>query len=399
MKTTTPITAIALSLALSAFTAVAAVTVTIPSQPVVSPEKIVTIGYDLASASALSNVVAVSISTNAGASFFSTCTNFIGDVGNNVATGTAKQILWYAMRDTLPTNNYPYTRVRVWASDSMALIPAGPFQMGTNNLAYESQMTDAGPNHTVTLGAFYMDNYLVTSQQWHEVRTWALANGYTFGAGSGKAATHPVQTVSWYDCVKWCNARSQKEDLTPCYYLDAAQTVIYKAGNSNAWNDAVKWTANGYRLPTEAEWEKAARGGAVGMRFPWSDVQTISRAQANYYGNTTYPYDLGPDGSNPLFTPGGSPYTSPAGYFAPNGYGLYDMAGNVFEWCWDWYGGIYYASSPASDPRGPASGTSRVLRGGSWLSGFAFDCRVAYRYGNTPDETNYYFGLRCVRGL
>ncbi|MCX7002242.1 MAG: formylglycine-generating enzyme family protein, partial [bacterium] len=321
-----------------------------------------------------------------------------GAVGNNVAAGTGNQILWNALQDTLPTNNYSKMQARVWASDSMALIPAGPFQMGTNNLPFEYQMVDAGPNHTVTLSAFYMDKYEVTSQQWRDVYIWATDNGYELNAGNAKAPNHPAHSVTWYDCVKWCNARSEKEGLTPCYYTAAVQTQIYRIGQIGLTNDCVNWSANGYRLPTEAEWEKAARGGAVGMRFPWSSVQTISRAQANYYGNPMYfTYDLGPEGYNPLFTPGGYPYTSPVGYFAPNGYGLYDMAGNVYEWCWDWYDDTYYSSSPSSNPTGPATGTYRVLRGGLWASG-ADDGRVAYRYRNLPDGPHYFIGFRCMRG-
>ncbi|MCX7001753.1 MAG: SUMF1/EgtB/PvdO family nonheme iron enzyme [bacterium] len=219
-----------------------------------------------------------------------------------------------------------------------------------------------------------------------------------FGAGSGKGATHPVQTVSWYDCVKWCNARSEKEGLTPCYYTNVAQTLVYRGGSANLSNEWVKWTANGYRLPTEAEWEKAARGGAVGMRFPWSNVQTISRAQANYCGETGYTYDLGPNGYNPLFTPGDMPYTSPVGYFKANGYGLYDMAGNVEEWCWDWYGSTYYASSPSSNPTGPTTGTYRVLRDGDWIN-TANNCCVANRNKIAPDSLIFDIGFRCVRGL
>jgi len=394
----TPITAIILSLALCAFTTFAAVTVTNVAAGV-SPGKVVTISYALASPSALTNVVAVSISTNAGATFFSTCTNFSGDVGNNVATGTAKQIIWYARYDTLPTNNYPNTRVRVWASDSMALIPAGAFQMGTNNLPFEDEMPDAGPNHTVTIGAFYMDKYLVTSQQWKDVYIWATNNGYAFAnPGAGKAATHPVYVVSWYNCVKWCNARSEKEGLTPCYYTSAVQTQIYRIGQISLTNDCVNWTANGYRLPTEAEWEKAARGGAAGMRFPWSDANTITNSRANYSGDTYIEYDLGPDGNNPLFTPGGEPFDSPVGYFAPNGYGLYDMAGNVWEWCWDWYDYSWYSNGGATqnDTCGPASGTGRVLRGGSWSDDAGY-CRVAFRSGNSPDVAFLNVGFRCVR--
>jgi len=378
MKVTTIIAGV-LSLALGAFTAFAAVTVTNVTA-VASPEAFVTISYDLASASALTNAVGVSISTNAGATFFSTCTNFTGAVGNNVATGTAKLILWSAREDTLPIGIYSNTRVRVWASDSMALIPAGPFQMGSNSFAdgFGNDPSDASPRHTVTLSAFYMDKYEVTSQQWFAVRNWAMANGYTFGAGagSGKGATHPVQMVSWYDCVKWCNARSQKEGLTPCYYTSAVQTQIYRIGQISLNSACVNWSANGYRLPTEAEWEKAARGGASGHRFPWSQCDTITFTNANYYsywegGVPYYPYDKATQsGFNPTFATGGSPYTSPVGYFAPNGYGLYDMAGNVREWCWDWYDGSWYSNGSATqtDTSGPSSGSYRVVRGGSWCS-------------------------------
>jgi len=285
----------------------------------------------------------------------------------------------------------------------MTLIPAGAFQMGTNNLPYEDEMTDAGPNHTVNLSAFYMDKYEVPYAVWTGVYQWALGNGYDFdNAGYGKAMNHPVLDVSWYDCVKWCNARSEMQGLTPCYYTDASQSTLYKSGLIDVANTAVKWDANGYRLPTEAEWEKAARGGAVGMRFPWSNVQTISRAQANYFGDINFAYDLGPNGLNPLFATGAWPYTSPVKYFAPNGYGLHDMAGNVREWCWDWYASTYYAISPSNNPRGPASTphTYRVLRGGGdgWYYGLANNCRVANRGNSAPDDA-YSGGFRCVRGF
>jgi len=290
------------------------------------------------------------------------------------------------------TNSYP----------DMALIPAGAFAMGDCVDAGEDWSGEL-PVHTVMVSAFSMDKREVTSQQWHEVRTWALVNGYTIDAGSGKAATHPVQTVSWYDCVKWCNARSEREGRTPCYYTSAVQTQIYRIGQISLSNDCVNWSANGYRLPTEAEWEKAARGGAAGMRFPWSDVQTISRVQANYYGNTVYAYDLGPNGFNPLFTPGGSPCTSPVGYFAPNGYGLYDMAGNVGEWCWDWYDHSWYSNGSATqnDTSGPTSSPYpyRVVRGGGWggSDGSPYSCRVACRGGDTPGTTSITRGFRAVR--
>jgi formylglycine-generating enzyme required for sulfatase activity len=277
----------------------------------------------------------------------------------------------------------------------MALIPAGAFTMG-DTLDGESATgeSDAIPI-SVTVSAFYMDVNLVSYSQWQSVYTYATSHGYGFDhGGSGKAANHPVQTVDWYDVVKWSNARSQQAGLTPVYYTDAGLTHVYKTGDLAPY---VNWTANGYRLPTEAEWEKAARGGLSGQRFPWGD--TISESQANYYGGTTndYSYDLGPNGFNALFDTGAYPYTSPVGYFAANGYGLYDMAGNVFEWCWDWYG-TPYGQPTTTNPTGPASGSYRVLRGGGW--GYdAGSARCAFRLIFNPYYDYNSFGFRCVRGL
>jgi formylglycine-generating enzyme required for sulfatase activity/protocatechuate 3,4-dioxygenase beta subunit len=229
----------------------------------------------------------------------------------------------------------------------------------------------------VTLDAYYIGKHEVTKAEWDEVRNWAVANGYTdLATGAGKAGDHPAVSIPWYDMVKWCNARSEKDGLVPVYYTDDAQTQIYKTGNVDVTNAQVKWTANGYRLPTEAEWEKAARGGLSGKRFPWGD--TISHSQANYFASSGYSYDLSGSLNNyhPSFNDGTYLPSSPVGAFAANGYGLYDMAGNVDEWCWDWYN--TYTSDAQTNPLGATSGIARVCRGGSWYRPADFS-RAAHR--------------------
>ena len=294
----------------------------------------------------------------------------------------------------------PITTVQVFDTtplSGMALIPAGSFTMGD---AFGEGYDDEGPKHSVSVGAFYMDKYLVTKALWDKVKTWSITNGYSFAGVSGKSASHPVQGVSWYSAVAWCNARSQKEGLTPCYYIDVGLTTAYKVGPVNPY---VKWDANGYRLPTEAEWEKAARGGAGGRRFPWADTDNISHSRANYNAANAQPYDLSyPAGYQPAFFVAGElPYTSPAGYFAANGYGLHDMAGNVWEWCWDWYQVDWYSQAAAkqTDTRGPTGPLGwRVQRGGSW-SDYAFFSRTSYRGYYYPTYGDGNDGFRCVRGL
>jgi sulfatase modifying factor 1 len=282
----------------------------------------------------------------------------------------------------------------------MVLIPAGEFTIGYT-LDGEN---DALPTN-VTVSAFYMESNLVTYSTWQPVYDWATNNGYGFvNAGEGKLASHPVQKLDWYDCVKWCNARSQQAGLAPVYYADAGFKQLYTNGEST--QVFANWTNSGFRLPTEAEWEKAARGGVSGQRFPWGN--TIDWSQANYFSywitDTNYfAYDLAPtNGFAPAFNDGVVPYTSPVGSFAANGYGLYDMAGNVQEWCWDWYDdNLTSVGSPyagGTDPRGPASSpyALRVSRGGSWINK-ANLAPCAQRTIHSPTLALNSFGLRCVR--
>jgi prepilin-type N-terminal cleavage/methylation domain-containing protein len=328
-------------------------------------------------------------------------------VWSNAMVGTNYTIQTVAV---LPGNWVDYVQLPVTSSINtnfifsfnppagMTFIPAGIFTMG--NSTGDSDITDAIPTNIYVSG-FYMDVNLVSYSQWQSVYNWATNHSYRLdNPGSGKAADHPVQTVDWWSAVVWCNARSQQAGLVPVYYTDAGLTQVFT--NQQTADVYVNWTNSGYRLPTEAEWEKAARGGLSGQRFPWGD--TISESQANYYGDTNVSYDLGPNGYNAAFTNGVTPYTSPVGYFAPNGYGLYDMAGNVFEWCWDLYG-TPYGQPTTTNPTGPAASEYgyRVLRGGDWgdlsdlLSGTSYGARCANRSDNTPSGGSNRWGFRCVR--
>ncbi len=359
--------------------------------------QLVDITYDLADADSLTLTVSMAVSTNGGASYTLPATSFTGALGPGVTPGVNNRITWNAGVDW-PNQFSANVRFRVTASDAtapsgMALIPAGSFTMGD---PFSEGNSDERPTHTVYVSAFYMDKYEVTKALWDEVYNWAVTHGYSFEyVAEGKANNHPAHSMSWYDAVKWCNARSEKEGRTPAYYTSAAQTTVYRRGQVDVQNDWVKWNT-GYRLPTEAEWEKAARGGVSGRRFPWADTDTIQHSRANYYSSSFYAYDTSPTrGDHPTFAVGKYPYTSPVDYFAANGYGLHDMAGNVWEWCWDWYLSNYYRSSPGTDPRGPASGSDRVRRGGGWYY-YAWRCRTAYRYDGFPTLRNSYLGFRCA---
>ena len=244
------------------------------------------------------------------------------------------------------------------------LIPAGSYKMG-----------EGLNTRKVEISAFYMGKTEVTKAEWDQVRLWALLRGYNdLAVGEGKDLNHPVQTVRWWDVIKWCNARSEKDELEPCYLIAGN---IMRTGTTVPM---VNWAAKGYRLPTEAEWEKAARGGLDRKRFPWGD--TISHSQANYF-------------NHPRYSDRSEPYTSPVGSFAANGYGLHDMAGNVWEWCWDWHS--IYSSDAQTDPKGGGTGSERVHRGGSWNNGEK-SCHVSTRDWSAPSDSFINVGFRLARG-
>lgn len=265
----------------------------------------------------------------------------------------------------------------------MVSIPGGSFQMG--DLSGDGD-SDELPVHTVTLSPFSMAKYELTYEKWMEVKTWAESNGYTFNMpgdmgsedyGGSQDETHPVTGIEWYDAVLWCNALSEKEGLTPCYYTNASHTTVYRSGRTDIENNWVDWNADGYRLPTEAEWEYACRADTT---TKYSFGNSIDGNDANYQDSGDS-YDNG---------------TTPVGYYPANPWGLYDMHGNVWEWCWDWYDSDYYNSSPSTDPRGPSACSNRVNRGGSWCADPVY-LRSASRSRSGPGVQYYIGGFRPVR--
>lgn len=239
-----------------------------------------------------------------------------------------------------------------------------------------------------TVSPFSMAQYEITYAQWIKVKEWGLSHGYSFDAkgvmGSGTYAdtagimdeTHPAVAISWYSAVKWCNALSEMEGLTPCYYTSADQSTIYRQGVLKIQNEWVNWNANGYRLPTETEWEYACRAGT---KTDYSYGEGISGQDANYLHSGDL-YDNA---------------TTPVGYYKPNPWGLYDMHGNASEWCWDWYSET--CETGKNNPHGPSSGEYRVIRGGSWYV-IAIYTKSTYRGGINPEDTSGPIkGFRIVR--
>lgn len=273
-------------------------------------------------------------------------------------------------------------------------IPAGWFKIGE-----DSGGQDTRPAHQNWVPGLEMDKFEVTRSDWEKVAVWAAPRGYDLPVSLPFEATpdEPAVALSWYSAVKWCNARSEMEGRVPCYYSDTEGTVVYRAGEIDLTSRHVNWAGNGYRLPTEAEWERASRGGLESKRFPWGDDPGDYRANHWNYQlftgrapHTPYPY-LQKVGYFDGTQPGGGADSS-------NAYGLYDMVGNAWEWTWNRMES--YTSDPKVAHTGPDTGEFRVLRGGSWWM-YLDHATNFQRLAFPPDGTDDYgmLGFRVVRGL
>ena len=264
--------------------------------------------------------------------------------------------------------------------EGFVYIPAGKFQMGS-----KVEYTDT---HEVTISkGFYMGKYEVTQREYLEVMG-SNPSYFSSGAEEGESQERrPVENVSWYDAVVYCNKRSIAENLEPVYKKGDETDPnkwgdIPSSGNDEEWdNISFDWDANGYRLPTEAEWEYAARGGtSTTEELIWSGTDTEAElgTYAWYWDNSDVK-------------------THEVGMKDPNGYGLCDMSGNVWEWCWNWYTEKYDTEKEGgSDPKGASSGSCRVFRGGGW-NGNASLASVSYRCSDYPYGRNRDLGFRVVR--
>jgi len=347
--------------------------------------KNVDIYYNVSDPDTATFTVSVMVSSDGGGSYTISASSVSGDVGSNVPRGTGKHIVWNAGTD-LPGAYGTNYKVSVTASDSvysgqMIYIPAGSFLMGNSNVGNDAVYRNSSelPQHSVSLAAYSIGKYEVTRG---EYRAFINAGGYSNSAYWSSAGwtwkgskTQP--SYYWVDPVNWGTPPGSfsQGDSRP-----VVGVTYYEAEAFCNW-------AGGH-LPTEAQWERAARWtGSHPNVYPWGD--TWDAQKCNTWYDSLYPgYQTAPVGSY-------SSYGSPSG--------CQDMAGNVYEWCKDWYGETYYSTSPSSDPQGPTSGDYgyRVLRGGSWGYGPNGDSyRCAYRgyyypYPNGYDGVN--FGFRLAR--
>ena len=271
------------------------------------------------------------------------------------------------------------------APEGFVFIKGGTFTMGSP--VNEPERSDDEVQHQVTVNSFYMGKYEVTQKEYKEIMG--------INPSEFRGDNRPVEMVNWYDAIEYCNKRSQKEGLNPAYTIDKSR----KDPNNRSDKDNIKWivtwnrNANGYRLPTEAEWEYACRAGTT-TRF-WSGNDEVSLQGKANVADLTLKDKMGEKLEEWVNIRDGYVATSPVGSFTANPWGLFDMHGNVSEWCWDWYDD--YAAGAQSDPMGSVSGAFRVYRGGCFYNFYALLLRSAFRLCYNPDGRDFDLGFRLVR--
>ena len=323
--------------------------------------KLVDIYYDLLVTNSNNCEIGLTLSENGGNTFniIPSPANLSGDIGENIAPGFGKHIVWDAGAESRDFDGDQF----------MACFTAedGQFPMPENFVFVEGGTFHNGSSN-ITISSFYIDKYELTNSEWNAVM------------GSGGGDDYPKNYVSWFNAIEYCNRRSMQEGLTPCYSYSSFGSNPddwpsgWNTSYDNHTNVSCNWTANGYRLPTEMEWQFAARGGNQTHNYTYSGSNTIGEV-AWYSGNS-----------------GGTSHT--VGTKTANELGIYDMSGNVWEWCWDIYGS--YPSGSQTDPHGATSGSYRVRRGG-YFSDNANYCTVSYRYYNLATFSNVSIGFRICR--
>ena len=294
-----------------------------------------------------------------------------------------------ALSTAIANGNASITLTATWMEKiEMVPVAGGSFVMGKELGTAGSG--DTTPVSTVTLSGFYIGKYQVTQEQWAAVmkgnanRISPTPSYYNGGSGREPAsgeeqAKRPVESVSWYDAIVFCNRLSVMEGLSPAYSISgstdpAAWGNVPTSGNGT-WNAAIIETGStGYRLPTEAHWEYAAKGGASQGAYTYAGSNTVGDVGWYESNNGSIPHEVGKKQAN--------------------GLGLYDMSGNVWEWCWNWYGS--YTGDPKADPVGASSGINRVQRGGCWLDD-ASALRSVSRSGDGPHMPRIFNGFRLAR--
>jgi formylglycine-generating enzyme len=348
-------------------------------------DKIV-VTFDLLSEEGQTFDVKLVISDDGGRNFLIVPRSVSGDVGPDVKNGRNKEIYWDVLNDMRRLEGEQFV-IKVSAKNQgnvifsgleFVRIPGGTFDMGDS---FSDGDPDEKPLHRITLPDYYMGKTEVTVAQFNKFVQ--VTNYVTEAEKQGRANTY--NGVSWVPTngANWRNPGFTQNDNHPV-------TVI-------SWNDAVafcEWA--GCRLPTEAEWEYAARNAGQSIKYCWGNGNPVGRIGGNVADrsaqrlfNTMFIFNDYDDGYI---------YTAPVANFNANELGLFDMTGNVWEWCQDWYESGYYGSSPSLNPQGPSTGVHHVMRGGSWVNE-AWDCRVTLRKGTSPNNLDNATGMRVVKSV